>query len=267
VISQYLAGKISRDSLFKVVYGSGNAREFRIREMSKEQLIAEVSRCISELQKNAKYKFAVEYLLKDIDSSKYDSLAHEEVFPSLIRLNDSLILEAYDFGCIYVLYRCPSFDGRTTHFILGKKCPIIVSLILFDVDTLHPTIVDRFNPGHNISMSYSTINGGNIINVSYSSGSNEKGTDSECTAMLAIENNRFHSVFNYTNESQITSEWITRITHSILEYTDLNNDGYSDIILNTTKETINDTTGATDTAQVISRFIWDNRKHMFIKSR
>jgi hypothetical protein len=85
--------------------------------------------------------------------------------------------------------------------------------------------------------------------------------------MLAIENNRFHSVFNYTNESQITSEWITRITHSILEYTDLNNDGYSDIILNTTKETINDTTGATDTAQVISRFIWDNRKHMFIKSR
>jgi hypothetical protein len=185
ILHSYVQGAISKDSMIQQLYSSGKITEdVYLAGLSKSKRINQERIALRKLRENARHRFVVDYLLRKIDTMNYDSLGLSRGFPKLVQISDSLTLEAYDINGIFFLYKCPSLSGATHHYLLEQYFGDgTFTMYLFGSDTLHPSTIDSFQVYRSVDLSFSKVDQGNVILITYS--------DGRPSFLVGIDRNRF----------------------------------------------------------------------------
>lgn len=221
------------------------------------------SKLLSELRENLRYKFAFDFVTQH---------HHGEYLPGAdtIRPSNPRALEAFTCYNHYQLFRCASFDGKNQHFLLQEGSDWPLTLYLFDTDTVHATLLDKFESSGEATFDFDSINGGNILRIEEET--TGSGFYGHHLFLYTIFHNKFieqfHCYLSFLNA--MLSDTARRGTGTV-KYIDLNNDGYLDILLETSVDLLDPSenlsgsnNGEPENAKVlrqvsrkVKKFIWN----------
>lgn len=243
VLSISLIGLLStsyaqnRDSLILYLYESGQippSTYFKSRPIS--ETAAQAKKMIHQLRDSLPYKFPLDYLAEHLDSTTLSNcVLFGEIGP--FQMKDKRVLEAFDLGISFGLYRYLSFDGKDRPFLLGSFSPRLGGFDLFTSDSIHTDQVSLPREGE---FQFGTLNGGNVIKLLFPSSGT--GAFEKYMKILAIKENHFYVLYEATLAAQATFPWSTFPVRSITQvnFIDLNHDGYLDIVETTTVDSVAD---------------------------
>jgi hypothetical protein len=240
----YQKGLIGREAYLRSISKEKFVRDEQPRILEKEKILKrKFERKAQGLRKQLKYKFALDFLMRyrysDEVMRKYDT-EHLDDSSSMTKLtpNGKYIVEEFMFFDWYKLYKFHSYTGNDTYFILGWYCPALVALYLFKGDTIYPAVVDTFELGGvGGSCTFGQMNGCNIMHIGRTFPG--VGHYSEGEGILAIVDNKFRIIFS-TRRIEIThpEHGDPRRTMNKLSFVDLNNDGFIDILEESTEDIV-----------------------------
>lgn len=244
----YLQGSISKDSMLHKLYDMGKiSKSTYLGDISTPnwaQAVREVYQKaydkVLSLRTKAKYKFAYHALMQLLDSATlYDSIDYSD-FEIRRGSEDPLALEEYELWSYYRLYRFPSFDNTSNHYVIGEYLPGFAGFFLIGSDTSRASIIDRLDISRQGHFDRDTLNGGNILRIEYRT--TGTGYYADHLMFVALVRGRFQTLYNDYAEifsSYPFSERPTTIKNT-LRFVDLNRDGFLDILKTTKEDTFKD---------------------------
>jgi len=291
LLRQLEAGVINKDSVVHELYKQGRISYESLFQSSanyRSQFWIKRGQFIAHLRQQLSNKFALDYLTRNLDTVfipgnprnvplREDSAADFRVLhtrdPHVI---EEFVLEATD----YRLYRCPSFHGDQKYTLLstGPREPFI-GFDLFSSDTTKPTWLDDFQitrPGGGGAFNFDTLNGGNIIRVEDMSWG--MGHIEYHVRFLTVNDGEFIEQFHFIPaRTSIEDDAKNHRYLSQIEFADLDNDGYADIIITMTDDIlqgdqnphllaeIEQATVVNRISTTVTKFLWDNTLFRFFE--
>ena len=245
-----------------------------------DSLIADsllIDKLVKELRSNMKYRFALDFALHQGISYKVaDYMYGVDTFPP----SNPNVLEEFECYKHYRIYKYSSFDGKNQHFLLQQGFDWPLTLYLFRGDSIHATLMDKFESSRQASFEFDTINGGNIIRVEeQTTGSGFYGHH---LFLITINNDKFVEQFHcYLAYLDAMLPDTVRRGLSTLKYINLNSDEYLDILLESSEDMLDPNEnpnvwnkGELENAKVlhnlsktVEKFIWNKANLNFEKSQ
>lgn len=258
----------NRDSLLYDLYQKGLISKQKYYEsISPIKSFKIINAKIDEVRNKLKYKFALDFIRQQMDSSALISaLAYDLI--GIDNYKDPIILENFILQHLYQLYKCKSFDGKERYYLLSKCVPGFVGFYLFN-DSIKPTYLDKYELDREGRFYFDTLNRGNIFHIEeQTTGS---GIYGHHLFLVTIKNRKFVEQFHCY--LACLSSWTDTTTRTIssIHYKDINDDGYLDIILKTKVDILDSdkdinvfNKGELEKAipircksKTVERFIWD----------